>query len=237
MTATKRNKPAIVSHDQWIAARTKLLKKEKEFTRARDDLARMRRALPWERVEKSYAFEGPDGKETLAQLFGGRSQLFVYHFMFAPGDTEGCPICSFWADHYDGAGLHLPQRDVSFVVVSRAPFAAIERFKQRKGWRFKWVSSGNSDFNYDLGVSFTPEQVKRGSVFYNYATTDFAMPDREGASVFYRDPGGTVFHTYSSYARGIDLLNGTYNVLDLVPKGRDEDPDEPVSWVRHHDRY
>jgi predicted dithiol-disulfide oxidoreductase (DUF899 family) len=237
MKATKRNKPTIVSHDQWIAARTKLLKKEKAFTRARDELARMRRALPWERVEKSYAFEGPDGKETLAQLFGGRSQLFVYHFMFAPGDKEGCPICSFWADHYDGAGLHLPQRDVSFVVVSRAPFAAIERFKQRMGWRFKWVSSGNSDFNYDLGVSFTPEQVKRSRVFYNYETTDFAMPDREGASVFYRDAEGAVFHTYSCYARGIDLLNGTYNVLDLVPKGRDEDPDEPVSWVRHHDRY
>ena len=237
MTATKSSKRTIVSHDQWIAARTKLLKKEKEFTRARDELARLRRALPWERVAKSYTFEGPDGKETLADLFEGKRQLFVYHFMFAPGGKDGCPHCSFWADHYDGAGLHLPQRDVSFVVVSRAPFAEIERFKQRMGWRFKWVSSGDSEFNSDLGVSFTPEEVKRGSAFYNYATTDFVMPDREGASVFYRDADGGVFHTYSCYARGIDLLNGTYNVLDLVPKGRDEDPDDPQSWVRYHDRY
>jgi predicted dithiol-disulfide oxidoreductase (DUF899 family) len=228
---------AVVSHERWIAARTALLAKEKELTRAADELSRQRRALPWERVEKTYAFDGPDGKETLAQLFGGRSQLFVYHFMFGPEDEEGCPHCSFWADHYDGAGLHLPHRDVAFVVVSRAPLAKIERFKRRMGWRFTWVSSANSDFNYDLGVSFTPDQVKRHAMFYNYETTDAGMPDREGASVFYKDPQGAIFHTYSCYARGIELLNGTYHMLDLVPKGRDEDPDDPQSWVRHHDRY
>jgi len=237
MKRSDLSKHSIVSHEKWIAARTKFLTKEKAFTKARDELNASRRALPWERVEKTYVFEGPDGKETLADLFGGRSQLFVYHFMFAPGAEDGCPHCSFWADHYDGAGLHLPHRDVSFVAVSRAPLASIEKFQRRMGWRFKWVSSDNTDFNYDFGVSFTPEQVKRSSMFYNYQTTDAGMPDREGASVFYKDPKGAVFHTYSCYARGIDMLNGTYHVLDMVPKGRDEDPDDSQSWVRYHDRY
>src|SRR5947207_2326573 len=175
---------------QRLAARTQLLAKEKEFTRAKDELNRLRRALPWERVEKSYVFEGPDGKETLAQLFAGKSQLLVYHFMFGPEEQEGCPSCSFWADHYDGAGLHLPHRDVSLVVVSRAPLAKIERFKRRMGWRFKWVSSADTDFNFDLGVSFTPDQVKRGANVYNYQTTNPGVPDREGASVFYKDRSG-----------------------------------------------
>ncbi len=237
MTPDDLSRHAVVSHDQWIAARTTLLAKEKELTRARDELNRLRRALPWERAEKTYAFEGPDGKETLAQLFAGRGQLFVYHFMFGPEEQDGCPSCSFWADHYDAAGLHLPHRDVSFVVVSRAPLAKIERFKRRMGWRFKWVSSANTDFNYDFGVSFTPDQVKRGAAPYNYGTIDPGMPDREGASVFYQDSSGAVFHTYSCYARGIDVLNGTYHLLDLMPKGRDEDPDDPQSWVRYHDRY
>ena len=228
---------AVASHDQWIAARSTLLAKEKELTRARDELSRLRRALPWERVEKKYVFDGPDGNETLDQLFAGRSQLFVYHFMFGPEDKEGCPSCSFWADHYDAAGLHLPHRDVGLVVVSRAPLAKIEQFKRRMGWRFKWVSSANTDFNYDFGVSFTPDQVKRGAAPYNYGTIDAGMPDREGASVFYKDRSGAVFHTYSCYARGIETLNGTYHVLDLMPKGRDEDPDDPQSWVRHHDHY
>lgn len=236
MTPDELRDHAVVSHDRWIAARTTLLAKEKEFTRAKDELNRARRALPWERVEKTYLFEGPEGKHTLADLFAGRSQLFVYHFMFGPDEQEGCPNCSFWADHYDGAGLHLPQRDVSFVVVSRAPLAKIERFKRRMGWRFQWVSSAGTDFNYDLGVSFTPDQVKRGAM-YNYEMTKAGMPDREGASVFYQDRAGGVFHTYSCYARGIEMLNGTYRVLDLVPKGRDEDPDDPLSWVRYHDRY
>ena len=237
MTPEDSSKHAVVSHEQWIAARTKLLAKEKELTRARDELSRLRRALPWERVDKTYVFEGPDGKQTLAELFGAKSQLFVYHFMFAPEDQEGCPSCSFWADHYDGAGLHLPHRDVSFVAVSRAPFDKIDRFKRRMGWRFKWVSAANTDFNYDLGVSFSPEQLERGALLYNVGTANPGMPDREGASVFYKDRTGAVFHTYSCYARGIETLNGTYNMLDLVPKGRDEDPDDVQSWVRRHDRY
>ena len=237
MTADDLRDHAVVSHDRWIAARTKLLAKEKELTRAKDEVNRLRRALPWERVDKTYVFEGPDGKQTLAELFGAKSQLFVYHFMFGPEDQEGCPSCSFWADHYDGAGLHLPHRDVSFVAVSRAPFDKTERYKRRMGWRFKWVSSASTDFNYDLGVSFSPEQLERRALLYNVGTANPGMPDREGASVFYQDRSGAVFHTYSCYARGIDTLNGTYNMLDLVPKGRDEDPDDVQSWVRHHDRY
>ena len=237
MTADDLRDHAVVSHDRWIAARTKLLTKEKALTRAKDELNRLRRALPWERIDKTYVFEGPDGKQTLAELFGAKSQLFIYHFMFGPEDQEGCPHCSFWADHYDGAGLHLPHRDVSFVVVSRAPFDNIERFKRRMGWRFKWVSSANTDFNYDLGVSFLPDQLERGALLYNVGTANPGMPDREGASVFYKDGSGEVFHTYSCYARGIDTLNGTYHMLDLAPKGRDEDPDDAQSWVRHHDRY
>ncbi len=225
----------VASREQWLAARVKLLAQEKEFTRLRDRLSRDRRALPWERVETPYLFEGPDGRETLAQLFGPRSQLIVYHFMFAPESTEGCPHCSFWADHFDAMGIHLKHRDTSMVVVSRAPLAKIERFKQRMGWKFKWVSSANNDFNYDYQVSFTPEALRSGAVVYNYRETDEGFSDREGVSVFYRNSGG-VFHTYSCYARGIDMLNTTYQYLDLTPKGRDED-DGPQLWVRHHDRY
>jgi predicted dithiol-disulfide oxidoreductase (DUF899 family) len=227
----------VVSHEQWISARTALLAKEKAFTRARDELNRERRALPWERVEKSYRFEGSSAQETLAELFAGRSQLVVYHFMFQPEWSEGCKHCSFWADHYDGPGVHLNHRDVTFVVISRAPFAKLAAFKQRMGWRFKWVSSAGSDFNYDYHASFTPEEVQRGAVYYNYETFDAGMQDREGLSVFYKDAAGAVFHTYSCYARGIDMLNSTYNFLDLVPKGRDEDPDSPQSWVQYHDGY
>jgi predicted dithiol-disulfide oxidoreductase (DUF899 family) len=227
----------VVSHAQWLAARTAFLVQEKAFTRARDELNRQRRALPWERVEQTYVFEGSRGQETLADLFGRRSQLIVYHFMFPPDWDEGCKHCSFWADHYDGADRHLGHRDVSFVAVSRAPLAKIEGFKQRMGWRFKWVSSAGTNFNYDYQASFPPDAVERGSMFYNYAQTDAGMTDREGASVFYKDGTGAVFHTYSCYARGIDMLNGTYHFLDLVPKGRDEDPENPQSWVRHHDRY
>ena len=227
----------VVSPDQWLAARTALLAKEKAFTRARDELNRERRALPWERVEKTYVFEGPSARETLAELFAGRSQLIVYHFMFQPEWTEGCKHCSFWADHYDGPGTHLNHRDVTFVAVSRAPLARIAAFKQRMGWRFKWVSAAGTDFNYDYHVSFTPEEVRRGAASYNYAIGDPGMSDREGLSVFYKDSAGAVFHTYSCYARGIDMLNGTYNFLDLVPKGRDEDPESTQSWVQYHDRY
>lgn len=228
----------VVSHEEWIAARKALLAEEKEFTHRRDELTRQRRALPWERVEKRYVFEGPDGKESLSDLFADRSQLIVYHFMFAPEDDEGCPICSFWADHYDGTLVHLDHRDVSFVVISRAPFGKIARFKQRMGWRFKWVSSGNTDFNYDFQASFKPEDLKQGTAIYNYVPFDMEMADREGISVFCRDLSGQVFHTYSTYARGIDMVNGTYQFLDLVPKGRDEqDFDFPQEWVRYHDRY
>ncbi len=225
----------VVSPDQWQAARAALLKKEKEFTKLRDALSRERRALPWEKVEKSYVFEGPNGPESLSDLFNGKSQLVVYHFMFAPQDDVGCPHCSFWADHYDGMTVHLGQRDVSFVVISRAALAKIAAFKQRMGWKFKWLSSGDNSFNYDYRVSFTPSDSEKP--IYNVGTLAPGMPDREGLSVFTKDSSGVVFRTYSTFARGIDMLNGTYQILDLVPKGRDEDPEATQDWVRHHDRY
>jgi predicted dithiol-disulfide oxidoreductase (DUF899 family) len=187
------------------------------------------------KVEKPYVFDGPDGQESLAQLFGPRSQLVVYHFMFDPQWDEGCKHCSFWADHFDAMQVHLNHRDVTMVAISRAPWPKIQRFKQRMGWRFKWVSSSNTDFNYDFHVSFRPEDFERGPVVYNYKKVDMPFADREGLSVFYRDARG-VFHTYSTYARGIDILNSTYNYLDLTPKGRDE-ADTPQFWVRYHDRY
>jgi predicted dithiol-disulfide oxidoreductase (DUF899 family) len=227
----------VVSHQQWLAARTAFLAKEKEFTRLRDELSRERRALPWEKVDKAYVFDGPRGRETLADLFESRSQLIVYHFMFSPAWDEGCPSCSFWADNFNGIGVHLNQRDVTFVAVSRAPLAKIEPFKKRMGWSFKWVSSNDGDFNYDFQVSFRPEKAG-GRAFYNYQTTDMDMTDREGTSVFYRDKAGAIFHTYSAYARGIDLVNTAYNYLDLTPKGRDEDQlTFTQAWVRYHDRY
>jgi predicted dithiol-disulfide oxidoreductase (DUF899 family) len=229
---------AVVSQEQWLSARAALLTQEKEFSQLRDELNRKRRELPWEKVTKEYVFDGPNGKETLAGLFGNKNQLIVYHFMFAPEWDEGCPHCSFWADHFDGAGIHLPQRDTSFAVISRAPVQKIEAFKRRMGWRFKWVSSLNNDFNYDYHVSFTPQQIKNGTVIYNYSKVEMEDEDREGLSVFARDEGGVLYHTYSCYARGIDLINSTYNFLDLTPKGRDEDGPEGVqAWVRHHDKY
>jgi predicted dithiol-disulfide oxidoreductase (DUF899 family) len=228
----------VVSRDEWLAARTAFLVKEKEFTRLRDDLCRQRRALPWVKVEKSYVYDGPSGKESLADLFEKRSQLVVYHFMFSPEWDQGCKHCSFWADHFDAARVHLKHRDVVLVVISRAPLAKIEPFKKRMGWTFKWVSSFGNEFNYDFGASFTPEAIKSGSVFYNYTKTNMNRADREGASVFYKDPSGQIFHTYSCYARGIDNLNGTYHFLDFVPKGRDEDSFEfSQAWVQYHDCY
>jgi len=227
---------AVVSHEQWLAARKTLLEQEKEFNRLRDDLSRRRRELPWEKVEKAYAFDAPGGRRSLADLFGTRSQLVVYHFMFSAANESGCAHCSFWADHYDGMLPHLAQRDVSFVAVSRAPLAKIEAFKQRMGWRFPWVSSGETDFNFDYQASFRPQDIEAGRAMYNYVPVASKMADREGISVFYKDPAGAVFHTYSTYARGIDMVNGTYNLLDMVPKGRDEGT-KPQSWVRHHDRY
>jgi predicted dithiol-disulfide oxidoreductase (DUF899 family) len=226
----------VVSREEWLAARTTFLAKEKEFTRLRDELSRQRRQLPRVKVDKPYVFDGPSGKETLADLFENRSQLIVYHFMFSPTANEGCPHCSFWADNFNGIGVHLNHRDVTMIAVSRAPLAKIEPFKKRMGWTFKWVSSGEGDFNYDYHVSFTPQDIKRGAV-YNYAKAE-VMPDREGISVFYKDANGLVYHTYSAYARGIDLMNTAYNYLDLVPKGRDEDGLKfTQAWVRYHDRY
>jgi len=228
----------IVSREEWLAARRQHLSEEKEFTRLRDRLSAARRALPWVRVEKDYVFDTPDGKETLAELFDGRSQLLVYHFMFGPGWEQGCPSCSFLSDHIDGANLHLPQRDVTLLAVSRAPLPQIEAFKQRMGWRFRWVSSYGNDFNQDYHVSFTPDEMAQGEVYYNYGMTEFPSEEAPGISAFYKDPDGAVFHTYSAYARGLDMLVGAYNYLDLAPKGRDEAAlPWTMAWVRHHDRY
>jgi predicted dithiol-disulfide oxidoreductase (DUF899 family) len=226
--------PKIVSQSEWIDARKQLLIKEKELTRLNDDLARRRRELPWVKVEKNYIFEGTMGQETLSDLFAGNSQLIIYHFMFAPGWEEGCPGCSFIADHIDGANLHLAHHDVSVVVVSRAPLAEILPFKKRMDWKFKWVSSFGSDFNYDYNVSFTDEQIAEGEVYYNYAKQETGS-ESPGTSVFYRDSAGQVFHTYSTYSRGGDILIGAHNFLDLTPKGRNEKG--TMDWLRHHDKY
>jgi predicted dithiol-disulfide oxidoreductase (DUF899 family) len=228
----------IVSRDEWLAARKAYLAEEKAFSKARDTLSEKRRELPWEKVEKKYVFDGPNGKETLADLFGGKSQLIVYHFMLGPDWEQGCPSCSFLADHFDGAVIHLAQRDATFLVVSRAPLPQIETFKKRMGWKFKWVSSFGADFNHDYQVSASPEEKASGNAMYNYEMTTFPSDERPGASVFYKNDAGEIFHTYSSYGRGLDILVGTYNLLDLAPKGRDEAGLKwSMAWVRHHDRY
>jgi predicted dithiol-disulfide oxidoreductase (DUF899 family) len=235
---TTMTQHAVVSKAEWIEARKAHLAREKEFTRLRDQLSAERRALPWVRVDKTYVFEGWQGKVTLAELFGGRRQLIVYHFMFGPGWEEGCPSCSFLADHIDGAAIHLAQRDVTLVAVSRAPWPRIEAFKKRMGWRFPWVSSHGTDFNFDCHVSFTKDQMAKGAVEYNFAPREFPSEEAPGLSVFYKDEHGEVFHTYSAYARGLDLLVGAYNYLDLAPRGRDEGKLAfTMAWVRHHDRY
>ena len=227
---------AVVSRAQWIAARTAFLAKEKEFTRLRDQLNQQRRDLPWEAVTKNYVFEGPDGRQTLGDLFEGRSQLIVYHFMFGPDWEAGCPHCSFWADNFDPIVVHLNQRDVTMVAISRAPYRKITQYKERMGWSFKWLSSADTDFNFDFQASFRPEDLEKGIVFYNFKEQEETNPEREGASVFYRDASGKIFHTYSTYARGIDLVNTAYNYLDLVPKGRDEGSRSQF-WVRRRDEY
>jgi len=224
----------VVEHEEWVEKRKDLLKREKEFTRLRDELSRHRRDLPWEPVENDYVFVGPNGEETLADLFEGRSQLVVYHFMFGPDDDAGCKSCSFWADSFEPNVVHLNARDVSFVAISRAPFDKLAAYRKRMGWSFKWLSSSENDFNFDYGASFSPAEEK--SPVYNYGSLSPGGPEREGLSVFYRDEQGSVFHTYSSYARGIDLLNTAYNYLDLVPKGRDEDGRSQF-WVRRRDEY
>lgn len=228
----------IVSHAEWLAARQKHLKREKELTRLRDELLAERRELPWERVEKRYVFDAPEGKKTLADLFAGRSQLIVYHFMLGPGWEEGCKSCSFVADHVEGARIHFEQHDVSYAAVSRAPLAEIEKFKRRMGWRFVWVSAANNEFNFDYHVSFRPEEIASGRRYYNYEKREMPKDVPEelpGASVFFKDEKGDIFHTYSAYARGLDILLGTHNYLDLTPRGRNEG--EGMDWVRHHDRY
>jgi predicted dithiol-disulfide oxidoreductase (DUF899 family) len=228
----------IVSRDEWITARRQLLMKEKELTRLRDELSAERRALPWVKVEKTYVFDGPRGKETLADLFDGRSQLIVKHFMFGPDWQEGCVGCSFECDHVDGALTHLEHHDVTYVAVSRAPLPRLEEYKRRMGWRFKWVSSFGNDFNYDFHVSFTLEQIAQGEVYYNYDMRPLQSDEMSGRSVFYRDAAGDVFHTYSAFARGGEMFLGTYHYLDITPKGREETINGNLTdWVRHHDRY
>ncbi|MGF1611675.1 MAG: DUF899 domain-containing protein [Kiloniellales bacterium] len=227
----------VVSREEWLKARHELLAAEKEFTRQRDALTRRRMAMPWERVEKPYRFEGPDGALSLADLFDGRSQLIVYHFMFAPDWEEGCKSCSFWADNFNGIPVHLNHRDVTFMVVSRAPFAKIDAYRKRMGWSFPWVSSHGSDFNFDYHVSFTKDELASGKVRYNYGLVE-GCDELPGLSVFYKNENGELFHSYSCYGRGIDMVNGAYQFLDLVPKGRDEDAfDFSMEWVRRNDEY
>ena len=226
----------VVSHEDWLAARRELLEKEKAFTRQCDDMSRLQRSLPWEKVTKEYSFEGASGRETLSDLFADRSQLIVYHFMFHPDDKAGCPHCSLRADGFAGIGAHLNHRDVTMVVVSRAPYPRLAEYQKRMGWRFKWVSSDSSDFNFDYQASFTPQEMASKRAFYNFTMRDPLAPEREGHSIFYKDRDGGLFHTYSCYDRGNDKLNLHYHYLDLVPKGRDEGGRGPW-WVRRHDEY
>lgn len=229
--------PAIVSRDQWLDERKKLLVEEKELTDARDRLSQRRRELPWVKVEQDYHFDGPTGPVPLSDLFDGHSQLIVYHFMFAPEWTQGCKSCSLLADQYEPTIIHLAHRDTSFVTVSRAPIDKIMAFRNRMGWKFNWVSSGRNDFNRDYGVYFTPEERKDGLSIYNYVQSSVPISDLPGLSVFVKNESGEIFHTYSSYARGLDIFINVYNFLDVTPKGRDEEEIGIMSWVRHHDRY
>lgn len=226
----------VVSREEWLDARRALLEKEKAFTAQCDEMSRLQRSLPWERVMKDYVFDGPRGRESLSDLFDGRSQLVVYHFMFHPDDKAGCPHCSLRADGFAGIIPHLKHRDVTMIVVSRAPFARLAQYRARMGWSFPWVSSHGADFNFDYGVSFTPEEMTAKRAMYNYTLRDPKAREREGHSIFYKDSSGALFHTYSCYDRGNDKLNLHYHYLDLVPKGRDEDGRGPY-WVRRHDEY
>ena len=228
----------VVSESEWIEARKELLKKEKEFTVLRDQLSQQRRDLPWVQVNKEYVFDGPNGKQTLSELFDGRSQLIVYHLMYDPKWDAACPSCSFWADNFNDINVHLNQRDVTMIAISKAPYSKIDAYKKRMDWDFKWVSSFDTDFNHDYYVSFTSEELEKKKGFYNFTIQDPTVSELPGVSVFYKDPSGKIFHTYSAYSRGIDILNNTYNYLDLVPKGRDEDGyDFSMEWVRRHDEY
>lgn len=228
----------IVSQDKWLEARRDLLAAEKDLTRRSDQVAQLRQQLPWVKVEKDYVFEGPDGHESLSDLFAGRRQLMVQHFMLRPGAEEGCKSCSYMADHTDGMIPHLAQRDVTFVAISRAPYGEIVRFKRRMGWKFKWLSSNGTRFNYDFRVTFTPDDIAKGALDYNYGEWPLKGEEWPGVSVFFKDDKGDVFHTYSTYGRGVEVMMGTYRMLDLTPMGRDEqDLSFTMAWVRHHDRY
>ncbi len=233
------DKHRVVSHDEWIEARKDFLAREKEFTRLRDQISQMRREMPWDRVDKNYVFDATKGKVTLADLFAGKSQLIVYHFMFDPGWEAGCKSCSFWADNYNSIIVHLNHRDANLVAISRAPLAKLQAYRKRMGWDFTWVSSSGNDFNYDYHVSFTPDEVAKGEGDYNYRMTRTrGGSEMPGISVFYKDADGNIFHTYSTYERGLDMLNGAYHILDLLPKGRDEKGLKfTQEWVRRHDEY
>ena len=236
----------VMPHDAWVAARKKHLAKEKEFTHMRDQLSRERRDLPWELVEKEYVFEGEAGKQTFADLFQGRHQLVIYHAMFNP-DTAGpstpwtqdaaCFACSFWMDNFNGVTVHLNHRDITMAAVSLAPYAKLAAYKQRMGWTFPWLSSAGSDFNFDYHVSFTEDELKAGQVEYNYRPTPFPMSEAPGISVFYKDEDGQIYHTYSTYGRGLDMLNVAYHYMDLVPKGRDEGDEALGGWLHRRDEY
>ncbi len=231
-------KPRVVSREEWLDARREHLKNEKEFTRLRDQLSRERRTLPWVKVEGSYLFDGPDGKESLSDLFAGKSQLIVYHFMYGPDWSEGCPSCSFWADNFNDIVIHLNHRDINLVAVSRAGLDILDAYKKRMGWSFKWVSSTGNDFNRDYHVSFTPDELNKGEMFYNFRITNFPSEEAPGISIFYKDENGDIFHTYSCYSRGLDMLNTAYHYMDLTPKGRDEDElPNNMDWLRRHDQY
>ncbi len=232
------SKPKAVDHESWLKARQELMQKEKEFTRLRDEITQQRQALPWELVEKNYHFETENCRQSLAELFGDCSQLIVYHFMFGPDWEAGCKHCSMFADGYDQTAIHLRNRDVAMITVSRAPLDKLLAYKKRMGWEINWASSENSDFNYDYQVSFTQEALDSGEVYYNYRKTAFPASEAPGISVFFKDDDGKIYHTYSAYARGLDMLIGTYNLLDLAPKGRDEQ-ELPFSmaWIQRHDEY
>ncbi|MDB4973507.1 MAG: protein of unknown function thioredoxin family protein [Myxococcaceae bacterium] len=230
------NHHEVVSEAEWLEARKRLLAREKAYTKERDALSAARRALPYRRLEQTYVLDGPQGKTELSALFAGKSQLIVYHFMFAPEWQQGCKSCSFVADHFDGTLAHLAARDTAFAAVSRAPYPQLEAFRCRMGWKFPWYSSADSTFNQDFRVSFSEQAIASGSADYNYGTVSFRVSDAPGFSVFLRD-GARVLHSYSSYGRGVEQAMITYSLLDLTPRGRDEDPKAPMSWVRHHDRY
>ena len=229
-------KNQIVSQEKWVSARKELLKKEKEFTQLRDQLSKQRQKLPWALIEKEYVFDGPNGKESLGDLFGKNSQLIVYHFMLDPEWDEGCKACSYLADHYEPAIVHLNQRDVTFVTISRAQLEKVNSFKERMGWKFKWASSFENDFNHDFHVTFSPEEQE--NAYYNYENRPFPMSEAPGLSVFYKDENGEIYHTYSTYARGLDMFITAYHFLDVVPKGRDEEGlPNTMAWIKHRDKY